>query len=128
MAFTIPPERGFTVPMAAALPMAESRACTSGIRSGKAMPVPAAVSGLRARTRSRTSRRMAISSAFSTGRPPRPGPGGGDDGGQAASRRELANQGGHLGAGGLHHVAEHAFDGVLLKDAQIAISVQVHLV
>src|SRR5271157_2629809 len=118
-----PPRRGLTEPMAATLPSAESRACTSGIRSGRGIPA-AEVSGWRARTCSRTSRRTAMSSALST----RPAPGGGDYGRDAAARREFAGHGGHLRTRRAHHVAQHAVHDVLLEDSQAAIRQQVGFV
>src|ERR1035437_401628 len=135
--FATPPVRGFTVPMAATLPSAASRACASGIRSGKAISTPpAAVSGLRARTRSRTSCSIAISSALSTGCPPgrtlgcSPGgtPRGGDQRAQPPARREIADHGGAHRLGCRHHIPQHAVDHVLLKNPQIAVLEQVHLV
>src|SRR5689334_2716379 len=124
-----PPRRGFTDPMAATLPIAASRACTSGIRSGRGISTPpAAVCGLRARTRSRTSCRMASSSALSTRLPPGPAPGCGDRGAEAAPRREIADYGGGDRAGRLHHVPQHAVHYVLLKDAEVAIGQQIHFV
>src|ERR1019366_4156185 len=124
-----PPEGGFTVPMAAALPSAVSRACASGIRSGKAISTPpAAVSGLRARTRSRTSRSSAISSTLSTGRPPGRTPRGGDQRAQAPARREIADHGGAHRLGCRHYILQHPVDHVLLKNPQIAVCQQVHLV
>ncbi len=90
--------------------------------------LPRRSSGLRARTRSRTSCRMAISSALSTRRLPS-APGGRDQG--SSSRRAATNRRSPWRAtrlGGLHHVVQHAVDHVLLKDSQVAILVQVHLV
>src|ERR1035437_315355 len=128
-ALATPPERGFTAPMAATLPSAASRARASGIRSGKAMSTePAAVSGLRARTRSRTSCSSAISSALSTGRPPRLVIGGGHQRAQAPARREIADHGGAHRLGCRHYILQHPVDHVLLKNPQIAVRQQVHLV
>src|SRR5579883_777279 len=118
---TRPPGRGFTVPMAATLPSAASRACTRGMRSSLRLPWPAP-------TRSRTSRRMAISSALSTRPLPRPVPGGRDHRAEAAAQREIADYRCGDGIGGFHDVAQHAVDDVLLKDAQVAVGEQVHLV
>src|SRR5260370_21572868 len=124
-----PPERGFTVPMAATLPSAASRACASGIRSGQAIsPPPASVSGLRARTRSRTSCSSAISSALSTGFPLCTAPGGGDQRAQAPARREIADHRGANRPGRRHHDLQHPADHVLLKAPKIAVRQQVHLV
>src|SRR5450759_3396219 len=121
--FATPPERGFTVPMAATLPSAVSRACASGIRSGKAISTPpAAVSGLRARTRSRTSCSSAISSTLSTGRPPGRTPRGGDQRAQAPARREIADHGGAHRLGCRHYILQHPVDHVLLKLSLIHIS------
>src|ERR1039458_7827286 len=120
-----PPGRGFTVPIAATLPSAESRACTSAMRSATGTPAgPAEVSGRCARTRSRTSRSMAISSALSTFSTP----GCRDRAAQPAARREIPDHRGRHRAGGLHHVAEHAVHHVLLKDAEIPVGQQVHFV
>src|ERR1039457_5576920 len=122
-----PPERGFTVPMAATLPNAASRACPSGVRSGKAIPTaPAAVSGWRARTRSRTSCSRAMSSALSTRCPPAVARG--NERAQAAARREIADYGGAHRPGCRHHIPQHPVDHVLLKNPQIAVLEQVHLV
>src|ERR1035441_390159 len=122
-----PPERGFTVPMAATLPNAASRACPSGVRSGKAISTaPAAVSGWRARTRSRTSCSRAMSSALSTRCPPAVARG--NQRAQAAARREIADYGGAHRPGCRHHIPQHPVDHVLLKNPQIAVLEQVHLV
>src|SRR5450432_78768 len=77
-----------------------------------------------------------MSSALSTGCPPGcpdscplgPAPGGGDQGTEPAARREVADHGGADGVGGLDHVAEHAVHDVLLKNPQIAVGQQVHLI
>src|ERR1035438_5104424 len=120
-----PPARGLTVPMDATFPNAASRACTSPVRSGRAISVPpAAVSGLLARTRSRTSRKMAISSALSTFSPPI----GGYQGTETAARGELADHRGRQRVGRSHHVAQHPGHNVLLKDPHVAICQQVHFV
>src|ERR1022692_3238572 len=122
-----PPERGFTVPMAATLPNAASRACPSAVRSGKATSTPpAAVSGWRARTRSRTSCSKAMSSALSTGCPP--GVARGNERAQAAARREIADHSGAHRTGRRDHIAQHPVDHVLLKYSQIAVLEQVHFV
>src|SRR5262249_21670874 len=112
-------------PIAATFPRAASRACTSGSRSGSGIPVPAAVSGLRARTRSRTSRKIAISSALSTFLPI---VGGGDDGSESAAGGECADHGRRDRVGCLHHVAKDAIDDVFLKDADVSVRKKVHLV
>src|ERR1039457_112593 len=122
--FTRPPERGLTVPMAATFPMAASRACITGIRSGRAISTPAAVCGLRARTRLRTSRKISISSALSTFS----APGCGHDGAQAPARRKFPYYRSHLGLRGFDDIAQHPVDHVFLEDAEIAIRVQIHLV
>src|SRR5579872_4816472 len=69
---------------------------------------------------------MAISSALSTGRSPAPTRG--DQGGEAAARREFSNHRGLHRLGRFHHVAQHAVHDVFLEDAQVAIGEQVHLV
>src|ERR1019366_9527835 len=132
-ALTTPPVRGFTVPMAATLPSAASRACTSGIRSGRAISTPpVAVSGLRARTRSRTSCSSATSSALSTVCPRRRPlglrPACRYQRAQASARREIADYRGAHRLGRRHHIPQHPVDHVLLKNPQIAVLEQVHLV
>src|SRR5579871_573218 len=71
---------------------------------------------------------MAISSALSTAGSLAAIPCGRNDGGEAAARRELSDYGGAHRLGRFDHVAQHAVDGVFLKDAEIAIRKQVHLV
>src|ERR1035438_2077861 len=123
-ALPAPPDRGLTVPMAATLPSAASRACISGVRSGKATSTPpAAVSGLRARTRSRTSCSSATSSALSTSPPACR-----HQRAQPSARREIANHRGTHRFGRRHHITQHAVDHVLLKNSQIPVLQQVHLV
>src|SRR5947199_96886 len=107
--------------MEATFPSAASRACTSGSRSARGTLPGAEVCGWRARTRSRTSCKMAISSALSTLGPPlRPFPGGRDHGGKAAARREIAGHGSCYWIGRPHHILQHAVHYILLEDADIA--------
>src|SRR5579883_323664 len=115
------------MPIDATLPNAESRACTRGIKSGSGSPLTCPC-GCCACTLSRTSRRIASSSAVSTARSPRPRPGGGYERRQTAARRELSNHRRLDGLGGLHDVAQHAVDDILLENAQIAEREQVHFV
>src|SRR6478672_6374548 len=127
-----PPRRGLTVPMAATFPSAASRACTSGIRSGKgrATGLPAAW-GWRERTRSRTSRRMAVSSSvlipLRSSAATALAPGRGDFRLQAAARRKFAD---HLGPHRLdrrNDVAEEAVHHVFVENPQVPVSQKVHL-
>src|SRR5215472_7251752 len=126
-ALRAPPARGLTIPMEATLPSAESRACTSGIKSGSGKS-PTEPCGWRACTLSRTSRRMAISSALSTGSFLAPAPCSRDHGRQTAARREFSHDCRAHGFRGFHHVAEHAVHRVFLEDSEVAIGQQIHLV
>src|SRR5262249_8140805 len=91
----------------------------------------AVCSGYRARTRSRTSCRIAISSALSTN-PPRPS---GtpfvscrDQRSEAAARGKVADHGSTDRFRRCHHVLQDSIGHVLLKDPDIEVCEQVHLV
>jgi hypothetical protein len=58
----------------------------------------------------------------------RPDPGGRHGRSDPSARGEIADHGGGFGVGGLHHVAQDPVDRVFLKDAETAVSEQVHLV
>src|SRR5271154_4240392 len=123
MEFLSPPRRGFTVPMAATLASAASRAWTMGIRSGTDRPSrPSEVSGFLARARRRTSRMAAVSSSSCTFAAPV----GGDFGVDAAARGEFADQCCGMRAGGLDYVFEHPVYDVLLEDSEVAVLERVH--
>src|ERR1019366_7137266 len=68
----------------------------------------------------------AMSSALSTRCPPAVARG--DQRAQAAARREIAGHGGAHRPGCRHHIPQHPVDHVLLKNPQIAVLEQVHLV
>src|ERR1051326_3948297 len=70
---------------------------------------------------------MASSSALSTS-PPGPGPGCGDNCSQTATRREVPDHRRRDWLGCLHHVTQDAVDHVLLKNSEVAVCQQVHLV
>ena len=122
-----PRRRGFTVPMAATLASAASRACTSGIRSAAVTPSnPREPCGFRARTRSRISWIAAVSSSSShvvfvrlhcavmrVETPPR----------GVNSPITVAD----TGLRPFDDIAQKAIHHVLLEDAQIAVRQHVHL-
>src|ERR1700682_3013203 len=122
--FTNPFGRGFTLPIAATLPSAASRALRIGTRSGRGTLVPPIVpSGYRARTRSWIARTTASSSCaftsdskatlFAPGRPDcRPDP---------TPRGEVARESSGNRITRLHHVAQELVDDVFVKDAEAAI-------
>ena len=112
--------------MAATLPSAASRACTSGIRSGSGIPRRrAAVSRIAradpvphlAQDRDQLSAFHVSGSSVAVTIVPSPPRG-------AKSPTTVARH--RLGR--LHHVAQHAVHHVLLKNAEIAVRQQVHLV
>src|SRR5579871_141829 len=126
MEFFNPGGRGFTVPIAATLASAASRACTSGIRSGAVTPSrPRVPLGVRARARSRTSRIAAVSSSSRTLAAPVPV--GLDIRGNPPARRELPHQFRRDRPRCPHDVLKHPIDHVLLKNPQISIRERIHL-
>src|SRR5579885_1058179 len=121
--FLNPGGRGFTVPIAATLASAASRACSSGVKSAAPTPSsPRAPSGERARIFSRTSRITAVSSSSRTFAAPRRG----DFRADAAARRKFADQRRRMRARRLYDIGQHPVHGVFLKDTQISIRNCVH--
>src|SRR5580692_9379381 len=130
MEFFKPPGLGFTVPMLATLASAASRACSSGVRSGKGILPAAMPFGLRARTRCLIS---AITAANSSplGSSMLPArlfvPMRGDLGVNTTARRELACQRCFHRTAGFHDIAQESIHHVFLKDPQVAIREHIHL-
>src|ERR1700722_3910561 len=125
--FFRPPRRGLTMPMLATLASAASRACNSGVKSGRGMLPGAVPFGLRARTRCRISAITAASSSPFGSSMLLLAPARGDLRKHTSARGELARERRLHGPAGLHHVAQKSIHHVLLEDSQIAISQHVHL-
>src|SRR5205085_1082884 len=124
---TSPAGLGFTVPIAATLASAASRACNNGVRSATGASPGAAPPGCRALTCARISSTAAASSlAFSSAPSFTLGctllaPACGDLRIHAAARGELAHHRGRYRIACLYDIAQKAIHDILLENAEVAV-------